>query len=208
MPEDIATRIWPLPVRRINGIGPKAGARLTEMGFETIGQLAAAEPALLVERFGAHYGQWLHDAAHGRDARPVVTHSEPVSISRDTSFERDLHAVHDKAELGRVFTRLCELLAGDLERKGYLGRTIGIKLRFEGFVTVTRDVTLDLPVQNAADLRAAAGSCLKRVDLSRRLRLLGVRVGSLRRPGEAPPKLRAGGSGTRVRSADTSGELF
>jgi DNA polymerase-4 len=206
MAEDIPTRIWPLPVRRINGIGPKAGARLAQMGLETIGELAAADLALLVERFGDHYGHWLHEASHGRDARPVVTHSEPVSISRETTFERDLHAVHDKAELGRVFTRLCELLAGDLERKGYEGRTIGIKLRFEGFVTVTRDVTLPQPIATAAELRAAAGSCLKRVDLSRRLRLLGVRVGSLSRPGEAPAKVRA--SSSRTRSVDTSGELF
>ncbi|MBV8500568.1 MAG: DNA polymerase IV [Paucibacter sp.] len=206
MAEDLPTRIWPLPVRRINGIGPKAGARLAQMGLETIGQLAAADPGLLVERFGDHYGHWLLDAAHGRDARPVVTHSEPVSISRETTFERDLHAVHDKAELGRIFTRLCELLAGDLERKGILGRTIGIKLRFEGFVTVTRDVTLDHAVSSAADIRAAAGSCLKRVDLGKRLRLLGVRIGNLSRPGEAPPKLRT--NGNRVRATDTSGELF
>ncbi|XHS76457.1 DNA polymerase IV [Burkholderiaceae bacterium UC74_6] len=207
MAEDVPARIWPLPVRRINGIGPKAGARLQQMGLETIGQIAAADPALLVDRFGDHYGGWLYEAAHGRDSRPVVTHSEPVSISRETTFERDLHAVHDKAELGRIFTRLCELLAGDLERKGYLGRTIGIKLRFEGFVTVTRDVTLEQPIATAAELRAAAGSCLKRVDLSRRLRLLGVRVGSLSRPGEVVA-LKARSSALKVRSVDTSGELF
>ena len=206
MAEDLPTRIWPLPVRRINGIGPKAGARLAQMGLETIGELAAADVGLLVEKFGEHYGQWLFEASHGIDSRPVVTHSEPVSISRETTFERDLHAVYDKTELGRVFTRLCELLAGDLERKGYLGRTIGIKLRFEGFITVTRDVTLDHAVSSAAEIRAAAGSCLKRVDLSKRLRLLGVRVGALSRPGDPPPKLRA--SSVRIRGADTSGELF
>ena len=206
MAEDVPTRIWPLPVRRINGIGPKAGERLKEMGLETIGELAAADPALLIEKFGEHFGHWLHDAAHGLDARPVVTHSEPVSISRETTFERDLHAVHDRTELGRIFTRLCELLGGDLERNGYLGRTIGIKLRFEGFITVTRDVTLNHAVSTAEEIRAAAGSCLKRVDLSKRLRLLGVRVGGLSRPGEPTPKLRA--SSVRVRGADTSGELF
>ncbi|MCX2862834.1 DNA polymerase IV [Paucibacter sp. PLA-PC-4] len=185
MAEEIQARIWPLGVRKINGIGPKAAAKLQGLGIETVGQLAAAEPAWLVQQFGKSYGGWLHEAAHGRDARPVVTHSEPVSISRETTFERDLHAVHDRAELSAIFSRLCEQLASDLLRKGYLGRTVGIKLRFEGFVTVTRDLTLDAPIADFAALRQAAGSCLKRVDLSKRLRLIGVRVGSLSRPGEA-----------------------
>ena len=120
----------------------------------------------------------------------MVTHSEPVSISRETTFERDLHARRDRPELSRIFTALCEQLASDLQRKGYLGRTIGIKLRFEGFRTVTRDLTLDQPVQDAAAIRHAAGLCLKRVDLSQRLRLLGVRVGKLSRPGEIEPARR------------------
>ena len=176
---DLPTRIWPLPVRRINGIGPKAGAKLDELGLHTIGELAAAPLELLRQHFGASYSHWLYQAARGLDERPVVTHSEPVSISRETTFERDLHAKRDRAELSAIFTRLCEQLAGDLERKGYAGRTIGIKLRFEGFHTVTRDLTLEAPVRDAAAIRHAAGLCLKRVDLGKRLRLLGVRVGKL-----------------------------
>ncbi len=179
--EDLAERIWPLPVRSINGIGPKAGAKLAALDIHGIGELAAKDRAWLVEQFGRSYGGWLHDAAHGVDERPLVTHSEPVSVSRETTFERDLHARRDRAELSAVFTRLAEQVATDLQRKGYEGRTIGIKLRFEDFKTVTRDMTLELPTAEAATIRLAAGLCLKRVDLARRIRLLGVRVGSLRR---------------------------
>lgn len=184
---DIATRIWPLPAKRINGIGPKAAARLEGLGIRTIGELAAADPAWLVAQFGTGYGAWLHAAAHGRDERPVVTYSEPKSISRETTFERDLHARHDREALSAIFTRLCEQLAADLARKGYVGKTIGIKLRYDDFRTVTRDLTLPQPVAEAAAIRKAAGACLKRVPLERRLRLLGVRAGSLQRPGEAAP---------------------
>ncbi len=186
---DIPAQIWPLPVRRINGIGPKAGARLATLGIRTVGELAACDRAWLVEHFGKSYGAWLYDAAHGLDDRPVVTHSEPVSMSRETTFERDLHAVRDKAALSRIFTELCEELASDLQRKGYVGRTIGIKLRFDDFKTVTRDFTLPQGIADAAAIRRAAGQCLKRVDLSRRLRLLGVRAGTLSkpRPPKAPP---------------------
>jgi DNA polymerase-4 len=176
---DLAGRIWPLPVRRINGIGPKAAAKLLALDIHTIGELAARDRDLLVRHFGRAYGRWLHDAAHGRDDRPVETRGEPVSMSRETTFDRDLHAVRDRDELGRIFTELAAHLAFDLQRKGYAGRTIGIKLRFEDFKTVTRDLTLPQAVSDAVAIRHAAGLCLKRVDLSRRLRLLGVRAGSL-----------------------------
>jgi DNA polymerase IV len=178
-PEDFVGRIWPLPVRAVNGIGPKAAAKLESLGIETIGELAAADPSWLIERFGNSYGRWLHEAAHGRDERPVVTHSEPVSISRETTFERDLDARRDRAELGRILTELCTQLAADLTRKGYTARTIGIKLRFEGFRTVTRDQTLAAPVQSADELLHAARLCLKRVDFDARLRLMGVRAAGL-----------------------------
>jgi len=177
--EDLATRIWPLPARRINGIGPKAAARLEALGIRTIGELAAADPALLVERFGRSTGAWLHEAAHGRDERPVVTVREPKSLSRETTFERDLHARRDRDALSAIFTRLCEKVAEDLRRKGYRGRTIGIKLRYDNFDTVTRDMTIETHTDDAHTIRRAARECLRRAPLERRLRLLGVRVGAL-----------------------------
>ena len=180
---DIPARIWPLPARRITGIGPKAAARLETLGIRTIGELAHADRMLLLEHFGEKHGAWMHEAAHGRDERPVVTSSEPKSISRETTFEDDLHPVRDREALSRIFTELCVRVAGDLERKGYAGRTIGLKLRYDNFKTVTRDRTLDEPTRDAAAIRRAAGECLKRVPLERRIRLLGVRVGALSKSG-------------------------
>mgnify|MGYP002652129380 CR=1 FL=1 len=158
---DLERLIWPLPCRKINGIGPKADAKLSGHGIRTIGELAARERAWLIAHFGKAYGAWLHDMAWGRDERPVVTESEPVSMSRETTFERDLHAVRDKAALSAIFTTLCQQVAGDLQRKGYVGKTIGIKLRFDDFKIATRDQTLDRYTQDAATIRRAAGLCLK-----------------------------------------------
>lgn len=176
---DIAARIWPLPARRINGIGPKASEKLEAMGIHTIGDLAAADAQILIERFGPHYGAWLHEAAHGRDERPVVTYREPKSLSRETTFERDLHPRHDREALGRIFTDLCRRLAADLKAKGYAGKSVGVKLRYDDFRIATRETTLPAPTDDADTIRRAAGLCLKRVPLDRRLRLLGVRVGAL-----------------------------
>ncbi len=177
--EDLHSKIWPLACRKINGIGPKADDKLQSFGIHTIGELAQKDVHWLMAHFGQKTGAWLCDAAHGRDERPVVLSSEPVSISRETTFERDLHAVRDKAELGAIFTRLCEQVADDLARKGYVGKMVGIKLRYDDFKSVTRDQTIAHHTGDAKTIRQIAGLCLKRVPLTQRLRLLGVRVASL-----------------------------
>ena len=176
---DIPTRIWPLPVRKINGIGPKAAQKLAALDIHTIAELAACDAGVLQVNFGRSYSAWLSRVAQGRDERQVVTHSEPKSISRETTFERDLHAKQDRAELSALFTHLCERVAGDLQRKKVVGRTVGIKLRYADFSTVTRDFTLPAATDDAAVIRQAAGECLRRVKLDQRLRLLGVRIGTL-----------------------------
>jgi DNA polymerase-4 len=176
---DIPERIWPLPVGKINGIGPKANQRLAALGIATIAELAQADAGFLQANFGRSYGGWLHEASHGIDNRPVITDAEPKSISRETTFERDLHPRYDRHILSEVFTSLCAGVAQDLQRKGYVGRTISIKLRYEDFQTVTRDITLPFPTADAIAIRRAAEDCLRRVPLKRRLRLLGVRTSSL-----------------------------
>ena len=184
-PADIETRIWPLHVKKVNGIGPKAVEKLAGLGLHTIADLAHVDAGLLQAHFGRSYALWLQDVAQGLDERPVVTSSEPKSLSRETTFERDLHARHDRDTLSGIFTALCVKVAEDLKRKGYVGRTIGIKLRYDDFRTVTRDVTLPASTDDAAAIRRAAGECLRRVPLEKRLRLLGVRVTALTPRGAA-----------------------
>ena len=176
---ELAQKVWPLPCRKISGIGPKAGAHLEQLGIRTIGELARCERAFLAQHFGPNHGAWMYEAAWGRDDRPVVTESEPVSMSRETTFERDLHAVRDRNELRVLFTQLCERVAQDLERHGYVGKTIGVKLRYDNFQRSTREQTLAFHTSDAAVIRRAAGLCLKRAPLERRLRLIGVKVAGL-----------------------------
>jgi DNA polymerase-4 len=176
---DLPARVWPLAARHIKGIGPKAAAKLQALGIRRVGERATCDASWLAGHFDGAYGRWPYDAAHGIDDRPLVTHSEPVPMSRETTFERNLQAVHDRRELKLILDQLALQVATDLQRKGYAGRTIGIKLRFEDFRTVTRDLTLPQPVADAAAIRHAAGLCLKRVDLARRMRLPGVHASGL-----------------------------
>ena len=181
---DMPARIWPLPAKRINGIGPKATARLEALGIHTIGELAAADRQGLIDHFGENYGAWLHEAAHGRDDRPIVTHREPKSLSRETTFERDLHPRRDRETLSGIFTGLCERVASDLQAKQYLAGGVGVKLRYDDFKIITRELRLPEPTDDARTIRQWAGRCLKKeVPLDQRLRLLGVRASVLSRGG-------------------------
>lgn len=197
---DVPDRIWPLRVGKINGIGPKAVDKLATLGIVTVSDLAHASPDLLQEHFGANTAHWLLAVARGQDERQVVTTSVAKSTSRETTFERDLHARRDRPLLSEAFTALCQRVAEDLVRKGYVGRTVGIKLRFEDFRTVTRDLTLPEFTRDAAVIRRAAGECLKRVPLDRRIRLLGVRVSTLLHASER--QLRAAPSQGALRFGD------
>ena len=178
-PADIPRRIWPLPVSKISGIGPKATQKLAMLGITTIGELAQIDAAFLQMHFGRSYSRWLQEVSHGIDERPVIVNSEPKSISRETTFERNLHVQHDRSILSEIFTGLCADLAKDLQRRGYVAQTISIKVRYEDFHTITRDITLSFPAADSVAIRRAAEECLRRTPLKRKLRLLGVRASSL-----------------------------
>jgi DNA polymerase-4 len=148
------------------------------MGITTIGELAAMPREQLAESLGRSYGVYLHDAAHGIDEEPIVTHWEPKSRSRETTFE------HDTSDWQRIAQTLAELardVATDLHEEGYRARAIGIKLRYADFETHTRVKTLPEPTDSETAIRKAAFECLGRLKLDRKVRLLGVRVGELTR---------------------------
>ena len=176
---DLSTRIWPLKVDKINGIGPKSAKRLATLGIHSIGDLAQSDLGLLQTHFGRNFAAWLHGAAHGRDDRPVLTEIERKSVSRETTFEHDLHPRHDRAQLTGILTGLCDQVAADLRTLGVLGTTVGIKLRYADFRILTRDFKLREPLDEPAGLLAASRECLRRAPLDRSLRLLGVRVSAL-----------------------------
>ena len=184
--EDVPAIVWPLGVRKINGIGPKAAAKLDALNIRTIGELAAAQPRLLAARFGERYAAWMIEAAHGRDDRPLVTVRQRVSMSRETTFERDLHPERDREALSAVLLQLCEQLAADLCEEGLAAKAVGIKLRFSDFSIVTRDHTLEHATADAQAIRGEARQCLRRAPLDRKIRLLGVRAGTLV-PGRGTP---------------------
>jgi len=171
--DDVPGRIWPLPVRKLPGVGPKTQERLAGMGIATIGDLAARPVESLARRLGAAHARYLVEAANGRRDTPVVTSRGVKSISRETTFQDD---VTDRDELVRVLERITEPVVRDLERHGLRARTVGVKLRYADFETLSRQATLPHPSDDRQAIWPAVLRCFDRFDLSRPVRLVGVGV--------------------------------
>lgn len=173
--------LHPLAVSRLWGVGPVTLEKLERLGIRTIGDLATVGERTVVAAVGRSHGAHLMALANGRDERPVEPDREAKSIGHEETYETDLH---DHAELERELVRLADAVATRLRRSHVAGRTITLKLRFAGFHTITRSVTLDSPVDTAPEIVAAARPLLRAIDVAPGVRLLGVSAGNLAEPNQ------------------------
>jgi DNA polymerase IV len=175
----------PLPVGKLHGVGPRTAARLEKTGMRLVGDVADGDPDELAQHFGRH-GRWLWQLANGEDDRPVVSdHGPPKSISRETTFERDV-AGHEQAET--LVRELAESVAQRAERHRLQGRTVTLKVKWSDFRLMTRQRPLAAPSYNAAPIAGAAvellaaevAPLLERAGLA--IRLLGVGLSGFEAP--------------------------
>jgi DNA polymerase-4 len=176
--DDIRSRIWPLPVRKLWGVGPKTEAYLKEKGIQTVEDLASLSLDRLIEEFGQSYGSYLYEASRGIDESSLITHWEPKSISRETTFQRD---VDNWQALAKALVELTKEVVLHMKEEGYQGRTVTLKIRFNDFKTFTRAKTLSQHIDSEEEVRKAAFNCLSRVEIKKKVRLIGVRVGNLKK---------------------------
>jgi len=173
-PGEVAGFLAPLAVERVHGVGPVTASELREMGVETAGDLAAADPGTLVERFGER-GRRVWRFARGEDDREVEPTGEPKSLSRESAFPEATGDAERKRE--RVRT-LAGAVAERASRRDVLYGTIGIKLVTPPFDVHTRARSLPGPVADADLVERVALDLLSEFD-GRRVRKLGVRVSNL-----------------------------
>jgi len=177
---DIATRLFPLPVRRLPGVGPKTEAALGRLGIHTIGELATVPFSDLTARFGPAHGRYLHEAAQGHDDRPIITHWERKSLSRQITFQHD---IRDRPFLNKALVTEVFDLVAELHDEGLTAKIVTVKIRFSDFETHTHEVTLAQATDESQILLEAASDCLSRFEFKKRVRLLGVHFGHLDKVG-------------------------
>ena len=182
---EITAFLHDLPISRLWGVGPKTEARLHELGFGTIGDVAKAQRESLVRRLGS-LGEHLYQLSHGNDDRPVIPNWEPKSISSETTFEED---TNDRELLLATILELSDHVAQRLRKDDYRARKVTLKLRYSSFTTHTKQQSLDKAVRTGEDIAAIARGLFALFPLKQKIRLIGVAAGDLHRDGEDPQQL-------------------
>lgn len=178
-PGDEARFLAPMPVRALVGVGPRAEERLTSLGLETIGDLAALPLSDLVRDLGASYGRYLYRASRGEDDSDLSDQRQSKSVSAERTFAVD---TADRARLWRELRGQADEVAARLRDEGLVAAEVAVKLRSASWETMTRQMRLPTPTDDAAVLAASGAALLRRHWDRRPLRLLGLRAGKLGGP--------------------------
>ena len=168
-----AAFLAPLPIHELWGVGPKTAERLRNLGIRTIGDLAEWREGDLVVMLGKH-GADLSREARGIDDRPVETERDTKSISRETTFTRD---VTDLDLLRRTIRQLSEGVGWRVRKEGLRGNTVKVKIRWSNFTTLTRQQTFAQAMDSDVEIEQAAQLLFRNVwTPGQAVRLIGVGV--------------------------------
>jgi DNA polymerase IV len=179
--------LHPLPVTVLWGVGARTAEPLHRLGVRTIGDLADTPIDTLRRAVGNATAEHLHALASGRDARDVQPRDDDKSISADHTTATDLT---DEAGVASELLRLSVEVGERLRERRLVARTVGIKIRFADFRTVTRVRTMPGWVESTADLYDAALQLYRGLRLDQaRIRLVGVKAEGFRGAAEVARQL-------------------
>ena len=178
VPGQEATFLAPFDVRRLPGVGPKAEERLRAAGVQTIGALAALDDDDVRRLLPGSVGKVLRDRARGIDPRGLEFGVERISISVENTFDRDLV---DRERLHDELRGMATEVASHLRSRGQTARTVTTKLRYADFSIRSRSTSLDVGIDDPAQIGDLACRLLDRGlrDRPGALRLVGVGVSGL-----------------------------
>lgn len=177
---DAVAWLAPLPVARLWGAGAKMQARLIDAGFNTIGDVARAQPEQLRKRIG-EVGLKFHSLANAVDDRKVVSGAAAKSISWERTFETD---IHEAGEIEYYVRKAAEQVAARLRRENYQASGVRIKLKTSQFEILTRQHQLVSPSQEGHTFALHGRRLLSEILDRRPFRLIGVGAYALERTSE------------------------
>ena len=185
-PGEVQSFFSELDVEAVHGVGPVTAADMREMGIETAGDLATADPARLEAAFGER-GRRVHRFARGEDGREVEPKGRPKSFSRESAFTE---ATTDGQRQRERLQTLALSVAGRADQRDVLYQTIGIKVVTPPFDVRTRAKSLSGPVADEDLVVDVASELFAEFD-GDEIRKLGVRVSNLSFGSESQPSLAA-----------------
>jgi nucleotidyltransferase/DNA polymerase involved in DNA repair len=201
---EIDTFLRDLPISRLWGVGPKTEQRLREMGFKTIGNIAAVTRESLVRSLGG-LGEHLFQLSHGKDDREVEPNWEPKSVGTETTFNED---TADRELLLATILELSDHVAVRLRKDGYRARKVTLKLRYSDFETHTKQQSLKKAIVTGEEIAKVARGLFASFPMKKRIRLIGVSAGELQGRDGDPQQLQLfGEQSTKEKLSQTVDQL-
>jgi DNA polymerase-4 len=162
------------PTDALWGIGSKTARKLAELGIGTVRELADTEAQVLADRLGPRMGPWYRRLGRGVDTSPVdASPYVPRGHGREATFQHDLT---DWTQVAAEVRSLAARVLADVRAEGRPAVRVGLKLRYAPFETRTRSRTLPEPTLDEHVVCEAAVDLLGRLDDTRAVRLVGVRL--------------------------------
>ncbi len=178
-----------LPLSEYCGIGRRIHQRLGAMGINTTADLRAVSNVILNKEFGIATGEKLRRMAYGLDNAPVTSwhdRSDAKSFSHSRTLNKD---VTNQDEIRRHILLLSEKVARHMRKDGYLGKEVGLWIRFKDFSGAGKSQKIGKWTHDGAEIAETAQKILKALELRQPVRAIGVYVGNIQRSQNVPVSL-------------------
>ena len=177
-PDEIPSKLWPLPVRDLLFIGKSTAARLTEVHIRTIGDLAHADMSLLTMLLGENRAAYAHQSANGIDDSPVRDQPEEAKgYSNSVTLEEDVTTL-ERADT--ILLALADSVTERMRNDGAKAGNIAVTIRYLDFTNRSHQRKLASPVDTAQEVYTTAKELLRELWRDKRpLRLMSLALGDL-----------------------------
>ena len=152
-PEEIRTKMWPLPIGDLFGCGRATAERLHSVGIRTIGDAANADLSMLISVLGENSGSYIHSSANGIGSATVSDNDEDAkSYSNETTLKSDMSADTYDKDIIPVIKRLSESVSGRLKKDHVFGRTVTVSVKTGSFKRHSAQMQLDNSINDAQQI--------------------------------------------------------
>lgn len=175
-PEEIPSKMWPLPVSDLFMVGRRSAEKLENFGIQTIGDLAHTDLAFLNTHFKSH-GKLMWEFANGIDDSPIISaRQEAKGIGNSTTLSEDVTTA--EAAKG-VLLSLAESVSGRLRKAGMLAGTITVEIKYADFSKSSHQEQFLTPCNTTQDIFSLSCRLFESLWDGRPIRLLGIRSSRL-----------------------------
>ena len=175
--EEIATKMWTLPVSELFMLGKKTVPKLYNMKIRTIGDLANTDKNIIIKKFGKH-GKMMWEYANGIDNSEVQYKEEkPKSIGNSVTLPMD---IHNKEELEEVLLALTEQVTYRLRKQELLANVVSVQLRTKNFEDFSHQAKMNTATSSTKEILKNAKNLLNGMfKKGMAIRLIGLRLDNL-----------------------------